>query len=128
VTLLLDTHAFLWFVWDDPLLSATAKALIEDPSNRKLVSVASCWEIAIKAGLGKLTLGDPAAVFVPRELASNGFDLLDISLAHATAVELLPKHHKDPFDRLLIVQAQSEGAPIVSVDVAFDPYGVTRLW
>ena len=126
--LLLDSHAFLWFVWDDPQLSATAKAAIEDPANRKLVSVASGWEIAIKAGNGKLMLGAPAEVFVPRELARNGFELLEIALAHATAVEMLPQYHKDPFDRLLIAQAQIEGIPIVSVDAAFDPYGITRIW
>jgi PIN domain nuclease of toxin-antitoxin system len=128
VTLLLDSHALLWFVWDDPLLSITAKAAIEDPANRKLVSVASCWEIAIKAGTGKLTLGASVDVFLSRELTRNSFDLLDITLAHATAVESLPQHHKDPFDRLLIVQAQIEGMPIVSVDATFDPYGVTRIW
>jgi PIN domain nuclease of toxin-antitoxin system len=128
VRLLLDTHAFLWFVWDDPQLSGAAKTAIEDPTNQKLVSVASCWEIAIKAGSGKLTLDAPAAIFIPRELARNGFDLLDITLAHATGVETLPPHHKDPFDRLLLVQAQMESLPIVSVDGAFDHYGVTRLW
>ena len=128
MTLLLDTHAFLGFVWDDPQLSASAKALIEDPANRKLVSVASCWEIAIKVGNGKLTLDAPSAVFVPRELAGNGFELLEITLAHATAVETLPQHHKDPFDRLLIAQVRIEGIAIVSVDTAFDPYGVTRMW
>jgi PIN domain nuclease of toxin-antitoxin system len=91
VTLLLDTHAFLWFVWDDPPLSATAKAAIEDPANRNLLSVASCWGIAIKTGIGKLTLDAPSAVFIPRELVRNGFDLLTISLPHATAVETLPQ-------------------------------------
>jgi PIN domain nuclease of toxin-antitoxin system len=100
MTLLLDTHAFLWFVWDDPQLSAIAKALIEDPANRKRVSVASCWEIAIKVGNGKLRLDAPSAVFIPRELANNGFELLEITLAHATAVETMRQHHKDPFDRL----------------------------
>ena len=65
--LLLDTHALLWFLWDDPKLSASAKALIEDPSNRKLVSIAGCWEIAIKAGLGKLDLGEPSRSFLPRK-------------------------------------------------------------
>ncbi len=128
MTFLLDTHAFLWFVWDDPQLSGNAKAIIEDPANRKLVSVASCWEIAIKAGNGKLTLGALADVFVPRELTRNGFELLEIPLAHATAVETLPQHHKDPFDRLLIVQARIEGISIVSVDAIFDSYGVTRTW
>jgi PIN domain nuclease of toxin-antitoxin system len=128
VTLLLDTHALLWFLKDDPQLRATAKAAIEDPANRKLVSIASCWEIAIKAGLGKLTLGEPAAVLLPREIARNNFDILSISLSHATAVESLPQHHKDPFDRMLVAQSQIEGLPVVSADTVFDAYGVTRIW
>lgn len=128
MTLLLDTHTFLWFCQDDPSLSATAKALIEAPGNRKLVSVASCWEIAIKVGLGKLTLGEPSGTYIPNALSRTGFDLLAISLTHATIVESLPRHHKDPFDRLLICQAQAEGVPIVSADCHFDPYGITRLW
>lgn len=128
MTILLDTHAFLWFVWADPLLSALAKSTIEDPANRKLVSVASCWEISIKSGNGKLSLGSPSAVFIPQQLALNNFELLDIKLAHATAVETLPMHHKDPFDRLLIAQAQIERISIVSVDSVLDPYGVMRIW
>lgn len=128
MTVLLDTHTFLWFCQDDPALSATAKAVIEDPANRKRVSVASCWETSIKVGLGKLTLGEPAATYFPNALARTGFELLEISLIHATAVETLPPHHKDPFDRLLISQAQIEGIPIVSADVVFDGYGVTRIW
>jgi PIN domain nuclease of toxin-antitoxin system len=128
VNLLLDTHAFLWFLNDDPLLSSTAERLIEDPTSRKLVSVATCWEIAIKVGLRKLDLGEPATTFLPRELAANLFDLLGIELRHATFVESLPLHHRDPFDRLLIAQALIEAIPIVSMDVAFDPYGVRRLW
>jgi PIN domain nuclease of toxin-antitoxin system len=128
MTLLLDTHAFLWFCQNDPLLSAIAKKLIEDPTNRKLVSVASCWEIAIKAGLGKLKLGEPSATYLPNALARTGFDLLPISLAHATGVESLPPHHKDPFDRLLVSQALADAIPIVSADGIFDQYGVSRLW
>ena len=126
--LLVDSHAFLWFVWDDPNLSATAKALIEDPANRKFVSVASCWEIAIKVGLRKLNLGEPAATFVPRELTANKIDLLDIELIHATFVETLPHYHRDPFDRLLAAQALIEKMQLVSADPVFDHYGVTRLW
>lgn len=126
--ILLDTHTLLWFLCDDPSLSATAKAAIEAAANQKWVSVATCWEMAIKAGLGKLTLGESASVLLKRELPRNNFDLLDIKLEHATAVEALPLHHKDPFDRLLIAQAQLEGLPIVSVDVAFDLYGITRIW
>ena len=128
MTLLLDTHTFLWFCQDDPSLSTAAKVLIEDASNRKLVSVASCWEIAIKAGLGKLTLGEPSGTYIPNALSRTRFDLLAISLTHATAVESLPQHHKDPFDRLLISQAQTEGIPLVSADRHFDAYGITRLW
>jgi PIN domain nuclease of toxin-antitoxin system len=126
--LLLDTHTLLWFVWDDPALSATAKTLIEDARNEKLVSVASCWEISIKAGLGKLVLGESSSSFLVRELATNNFQLLPISLTHVTAVEHLPPHHRDPFDRLLIAQAGLEGLEVVGGDAAFDAYGVSRHW
>ena len=126
--LLLDTHALIWFLDDDPALSATAKSAIEAPANHKFVSMATCWEMSIKASRKKLTLVEPVAVYLGRKLPANGFDLLDISFAHATAVESLPMHHKDPFDRMLIVQARMEGMPIVSIDAAFDPYGIPRIW
>jgi PIN domain nuclease of toxin-antitoxin system len=128
VNLLLDTHAFLWFLNNDPQLSAAAKSLIEDPNNRKFVSIATCWEIAIKVGLRKLDLGEPATTFLPRELAANHFDLLGIELRHATFIETLPLHHRDPFDRLLIAQSMIEAIPVISVDAAFDAYGASRLW
>jgi PIN domain nuclease of toxin-antitoxin system len=127
-SLLLDTHAMLWFFWDDPQLSADAKAEIEDADNRKLVSVASCWEVAIKVGLGKLNLGESSRSFLPREIARNNFELLNITLDHATAVEGLPLHHRDPFDRLLIAQAVVENLTVVGGDTAFDAYGIARLW
>jgi PIN domain nuclease of toxin-antitoxin system len=126
--LLLDTHTMLWFLWDDSRLSGPAKSLIEDANNRKLVSIASCWEIAIKVGLGKLDLGESSRSFLPREIARNSFELLPISLDHATMVEGLVAHHRDPFDRLLIVQAITEGLSLVSTDTVFDQYGVSRLW
>lgn len=126
--LLLDTHTMLWFFWNDSRLSGGAKALIEDADNRKLVSIASCWEIAIKVGLGKLDLGEPSRSFLPREIARNNFELLPISLDHATMVEGLVAHHRDPFDRLLIAQAMVEGLSLVSADVVFDQYSVSRLW
>lgn len=128
MNLLLDTHVLLWFLADDPQLVPTARALVENAVNHKLVSVATCWEIAIKVGLKKLDLGEPATTFLPRELATNNFDLLGIELSHATFVETLPPHHKDPFDRLLIAQAIIEKLPLVSADTVFDQYGVTRLW
>ena len=128
MNLLLDTHALLWFRNDDSQLSTSARTLIENPANHKLVSMATYWEIAIKVGVHKLDLGEPAATFLPRELGANHFDLLDIQLRHATFVESLPRRHGDPFDRLLIAQAMMESIPIVSVDAVFDQYGVGRLW
>lgn len=128
MNLLIDTPALLWFLRDDPQLSAPAKSAILDQTNRKLVSIASCWEIAIKAGLGKLRLGEPAERLLSRELASNNFDLLPISLAHATSVERLPKHHKDPFDRILIAQCLLDALSIVGADAVFDAYGIVRIW
>jgi len=125
---LLDTHTMIWFFQDDPRLSSTAKAFVEDPVNRKLVSIATCWEIAIKFGRGKLTLGEPTRPYLDRAIALNHFELLPISLDHVTAVEGLPPHHKDPFDRLLIAQAMVEGLPILSADAAFDAYPVRRIW
>ena len=127
-SLLLDTHAMLWFFWEDSQLSTHAKSLIEDPDNRKLVSIASCWEIAIKTGLGKLNLGEPSRSFLPREIARNNFELLPITLDHATAVETMAHHHRDPFDRLLIAQAMIEGLSLVSADEVFDRYGISRWW
>jgi PIN domain nuclease of toxin-antitoxin system len=127
-SILLDTHAMLWFFWDDPQLSVAAKALIEDPNNRKLVSIACCWEIAVKVGVGKLSLGEPSRSFLPREIARNNFELLPISLEHATMVEGLVMHHRDPFDRLLVAQVMTEGLELISADVVFDGYGVARLW
>ncbi len=128
MNLLLDTHTLLWFFRDDPQLSEMAKTLIEDPGNRKLISVASCWEIAIKAGLGKLDLAEPSRTLLGREIPANNLEILSISLAHATAVESLPRHHKDPFDRLLIAQSVIEGIPIVGADSIFDLYQIDRRW
>jgi len=125
---LLDTHAMLWFFWDDPRLSAEAKAVIEDADNRKLVSIASCWEIAIKVGLGKLDLGEPSRSFLTREIARNNFELLFISLDHVSKVESLAPHHRDPFDRLLIAQAVVEEFAFISRDSVFDQYDISRVW
>ena len=111
-----------------PSLSLYAKTLIENPANRKLVSVASCWEIAIKSGLKKLQLGESAVTYLPIALAQTGFELLPISLAHTTGVESLPPHHRDPFDRLLVARCLINDIAIVSADTTLDHYSVTRLW
>jgi PIN domain nuclease of toxin-antitoxin system len=126
--LLLDTHAVLWFFWDDPLLSSTAKVAIENADNRKLVSIASCWEIAIKTGLKKLQLGAPSRSFLMQELSRNNFELLAITFDDATMVETLEPHHRDPFDRLLVAQATAQSLPIVSADPIFERYRVARVW
>ena len=126
--LLLDTHTFLWFVLDDPQLSTRARALVVDPTNDIEVSPATYWEIAIKISLGKYELPEPYDVFIEREIASNDFRILPIEPKHTAALINMPFHHRDPFDRLMIAQAIVEGIPIVTVDVAFDAYPITRLW
>lgn len=125
---LLDTLAFLWWVADDPSLSRKARAFIADPANDCLLSVASAWELAIKASLGRLALDEEMDRFLPEQLALNGFGVLPIALEHALRVATLPFHHRDPFDRLLAAQALAEGIPVVSSDAVFRRYGVTRLW
>src|SRR5438874_5031314 len=112
---LLDTHAFLWFILDDARLSSSAKTLIEDPANDVEVSPASYWEIAIKIRLGKYTLPEPYATFMERQIAGNDFHILHIEPRHTSVLTTLPFHHRDPFDRLLVAQAMVEGIPIVSV-------------
>jgi PIN domain nuclease of toxin-antitoxin system len=126
--LLLDTHAFLWFLLDDPQLSATAKKLIADPNNDVEISPASYWEIAIKIALRKYELPEPFEAFMEREIAANQFRILHIEPRHVAPLTSLPSHHRDPFDRLLIAQAMTEAIPIVSNDAALDDYSVTRLW
>ncbi|MBY0513488.1 MAG: type II toxin-antitoxin system VapC family toxin [Gemmataceae bacterium] len=125
---LLDTHAFLWFVLDDPQLSGAAKALVEDPANDVEVSPASYWEIAIKIRLGKYTLPQPYQTFMETQLVVNDFRILHVEPKHTALLTTLDLHHKDPFDRLLIAQAVAEQIPIVSGDVVFDQYPVRRLW
>lgn len=126
--LLLDTHAFLWYVLDDPRLSVKADAVVSDPSNDVLVSPASYWEIAIKISLGKYSLPEPYHVFMEREIAANSFVVLPIEPRRAAVVSNLPFHHRDPFDRLLVAQCLVEQIPLVSSDSLLDGYGISRLW
>jgi PIN domain nuclease of toxin-antitoxin system len=126
--LLLDTHVFLWWVLDAPTLTAQARKAIADGANTCYLSLASCWEMAIKASLGKLVLTLPLDRFIPEQLAANGFNLLDIDFRHTVRVGALPFHHRDPFDRLLIAQAQLEKLAIVSADTVLSAYGVRRIW
>lgn len=124
----MDTHAFLWFILDDPKLSERAKALIADGHNVVEISPASYWEIAIKISLGKYELPESFRIFIERELAGNNFRILPIEPRHTAGLIDLPFHHRDPFDRLLVAQAMAEQIPLVSADPALDAYPVTRLW
>jgi PIN domain nuclease of toxin-antitoxin system len=128
VRLLLDTHAFLWFVLNDPQLSAPARAAISDPANDVLVSPATYWEIAIKVRTGKYTLAAPYQDFIQHSLDANDFEILPIEVRHTAVVAAMPFHHRDPFDRLLIAQALAEDVALVSNEALFDAYGVRRLW
>jgi PIN domain nuclease of toxin-antitoxin system len=125
--LLLDTHVFIWWDSDPGQLSAPALAALGDPANEVWLSVASVWEMVIKAQLGKLTLRLPLADIISQQQA-NGLQILPVSLAHALAVEGLPAIHKDPFDRMLIAQATVEGAELVSADLVVRRYPVRVLW
>jgi PIN domain nuclease of toxin-antitoxin system len=126
--LLLDTHTLLWFLTNDRSLSAQARVAIEAGGNTCSVSAASLWEVALKVALSKLTLPAPYADIFPRQLEINGFGLLPITPAHCAVLLTLPFHHRDPFDRLLLAQAQSEAMTLVSDDGQFAPYGVPVLW
>ena len=125
---LLDTHALLWWLADDPALSRPARKFIAETKNTPVVSAASAWEIAAKVRLGKLpTAADLAADFTAI-MERAGFELLAISAEHAIRAGLLAGVHKDPFDRMLIAQAQAEAVAIISNEEVFDNYGVRRIW
>jgi len=128
VTLLLDTHAFLWWVGASRGLSRKARSAIGSARNECLVSVATAWEISIKVSLGSLRIEGALDRFLPEQIAANGFQPLAIELKHAARVATLPFHHRDPFDRLLVAQALEEDLAIVTVDPVFERYGARRVW
>ena len=125
--LLLDSHAFLWWVTADAALGRRARAAIADSRNECFLSHASIWEMAIKASLGKLRLPSSVERFVVEHCAANDFQLLSIALAHIALVESLPFHHRDPFDRVLVAQARHEGMALVSRDASLKAYGVSVI-
>ncbi|HEY4907098.1 MAG TPA: type II toxin-antitoxin system VapC family toxin [Candidatus Acidoferrum sp.] len=125
--ILLDTHSLLWWLDNDDRLSRRAREAIQNPITQVLVSVGSLWEIAIKQQLGKLKASNLVNNF-QKELDDAGFVELPISGVHAIRAAVLPINHRDPFDRLLIAQAEIENVPIVSRDSQFDAYGVHRVW
>ncbi len=123
-----DTHAFLWWLDGGRRLAVRVRRRIGDETNVILVSAASAWEITTKARLGKLPGAVAVAADVAGAIASQGFSALEISILHAQRAGNLPGEHRDPFDRMLIVQAQLEDIPVVSNDAVFDSFSVNRLW
>lgn len=125
--LLLDTHAFLWAAGEPSKLSRKARSAIEDATNDVFVSAAVAWEIAVKHALGKLSLPLNPETYVPARLVLLGFTALSISIDHALAAGRLPQHHRDPFDRIMIAQAQIEGLTLVTHDPVVSRYRVKTL-
>ena len=126
--LLLDTHALLWYYLGDSQLSVPARNAIEDGSNDKFVSPASYWEIAIKIALGKYRLSESYDDFIQHSIFDNGFRILSVRPRHTSELIGLPRHHDDPFDRLIIAQAIREKMSIVGCDAAFSQYPVPLVW
>lgn len=125
---LLDTHALLWWLDGDRRLPRSARAIIAEETTTVLVSAASAWEIATKVRIGRLPGTEEVAADLPGIVLGQGFVQLPITLAHAQRAGSLPGSHRDPFDRMLIAQAQVEDVPLVSNEVLFDAYGVRRIW
>ncbi|MGH3089195.1 MAG: type II toxin-antitoxin system VapC family toxin [Rubrobacteraceae bacterium] len=127
--LVLDTHTLLWYVADDPKLSRRAAELLENIENDALVSVGSLMEISIKISTGKLSIGSPISRFVTEKVEAIGIEILPITPPHLDVLSNLPSHHRDPFDRHVVVaQCVSEDISLLSRDEVLDRYGVERLW
>jgi PIN domain nuclease of toxin-antitoxin system len=128
VKLLIDTHVLIWVILNPEKLSSSVTRLFSDRKNDIYLSLVSIWEIQIKQQLGKLNFDLPLAELIESQQKVNDLKLLSITPEHIYALESLPHHHRDPFDRLLISQALYENMPILSVDIAFDAYPVQRIW
>lgn len=124
--LLLDTHILIWFLEGNKLLSKSRRQIISNPQNDVFVSIASLWETAIKISIGKLTLKQPLADVI-KQIIVQDIEILPIMPEHTLQVSILPFHHRDPFDRLIIAQAQIENLMIISNDSNFGSYGVKLL-
>jgi PIN domain nuclease of toxin-antitoxin system len=127
MTVLLDTHSLKWWLDDPARLSESATSVIESRLNSIVISAVVPWELAIKMNLGKLRVHGLLANWVNKMIA-EGFQEIPVASEHAIRAGLLPLHHRDPFDRLLVAQAQATGWPIISADPVFDHYGVPRIW
>ena len=125
---LIDTHAWLWLQSDPERLPPSVLDMLEDLGNDVFVSAASAWEIAVKHQSGRLRLPDPPLTYVPRRMVDSGCKPLSIEHAHALRAGQLPRHHRDPFDRVMIAQSQILDLPVVTRDPAFSLYDVDLLW
>lgn len=126
--ILLDTHCWLWMQVSPERFSEEALEMLQAGESELLFSAASSWEIGIKYALGRLPLPAAPEEYVPDRMASSGVVPLPVHHLHALRVAGLPAHHRDPFDRLLVVQAQSEGVPLLTADAWFDRYDVDVIW
>ena len=124
----LDTHAFLWWITDDDRLSPDARSIIANRENELFLSAATCWEIAIKAKLGRIHFPGKLDSFIAKQLELSDIYSLPIHMSHALNVYNLPNHHRDPFDRLIIAQAQLEKMSILTMDPQIARYGVKVVW
>ena len=125
---LLDTVVWLWSVWEPDRISRKADEVMRDLDQEIFLSAVTAWEVAIKAGSGKMVLPEAPTTYVPRRMAEQGLRPLPVSHQHALAVFTLPHHHRDPFDRLLIAQAKTENLVLISSDKVFEQYDVQLLW
>lgn len=125
---LLDTHAFLWWITDDPQLPAQVRGIIANSDNNLFFSAASCWEIVIKTHLGRIKLPDKPDIFIAEQMASNAIQSLPVQVSHALHVFNLPYLHKDPFDRIIIAQAQLEKLPVITSDSLISQYKIDTIW
>lgn len=128
MTCLLDTHCFLWFIRNDLRLSRRADGILRDGRNHVLLSVASVWEMVMKAETGRLPLPRPLGDFLQDQVLHNAISVLPIRLEHALRLEGLPMHHRDPFDRMLVAQAMEEDVPILSADPVLRAYPAEIIW
>ena len=125
---LLDTHTFLWWISDSGRLSKRAYEFIEKPSNTIYFSSVSCWEISIKSTLGSIQFPKKMESFIAEQISINSFEPLSLNISHAVNIRVLPQHHKDPFDRMLISQSQIEDMPLITGDKLISKYKIELIW
>lgn len=126
--ILLDTHAFLWWITNDPRISSKVSEIMADGLNELYLSAASIWEIAIKSQLGRLKLPENPDIYLTEQMAFNAVQSLSITIYHAFRIYSLPDIHKDPFDRIIIAQALSENMPVLTRDGNIPKYGIQTIW